>query len=233
MSLSFPSSVRLFAVGLVLLSKPVAADMGPLLSEQWDSWLEIGAIGSTELSRGEFAFFLPRGNESTLGFLDLRAKVLTDFDDDDGFEGNFAAGVRHMLSTPLLGQGWNIGYWGGADARQSESDNVFWQFSTGLELISADWELRANGYIPITERKDANPSRVDFDLSGSQLFMEGAAEVALCGVDGAVGWRLPLERWDFIGVDWHPDKHTVRVFVGGFHFEAADVSGGQDPLQRR
>ena len=109
--LARPSSVRLLAALALLVSKPVAAELGPLISDRWDSWAEIGAIGSTELHRGEIAFFLPRGNESTLGFLDLRVKVLTDFDDDDGFEGNFAVGARHMLGMPVLGQSWNIGGW--------------------------------------------------------------------------------------------------------------------------
>lgn len=225
MSLSCPPSIRvLAALLLLLLSKPASAELGPLLSNEWESWAEIGAVGSTELNHGEFAFFLPRGNESTLGFLDLRVKLLGDFDEDESFEGNFAGGVRHMLGTPVLGQGWNVGYWAGADVRQSVSDNVFWQFSSGVELLSSDWDLRFNGYVPLSKSKNADPHRVDFDLSGSSVLMEGAAEVPLYGVDGEVGWRIPLERWSFGGGDWQPEDHTVRIFVGGFYFDDDDVS---------
>lgn len=129
----------------------------------WKPWVEFGGFAFTELSYGEVALFVPRGNETTLAFLDLRGKA---FDANDQLEGNFAAGVRHMLDRPLLGQHWNLGLWMGGDIRRSPSQNIFSQISTGLEALSADWDVRFNGYAPLSDSKDASPGRANFEISG-------------------------------------------------------------------
>ena len=122
----------------------------------WKPWIELGGLASTELSYGEVALFLPKGNDTTLAFLDLRAKAFTD---DAELEGNFAGGMRHMLAKPVLGQNWNLGLWVGGDIRRSASDNTFSQLSTGVEALSADWDVRFNGYAPVSDPKTTRTAR--------------------------------------------------------------------------
>lgn len=86
-----------------------------------------------------------------------------------------------MLDRPILGQHWNLGFWTGGDIRRSAARNTFTQISTGLEALSADWDVRFNGYAPLSDPKDASPGQANVEVSGGRLFMTGAQEVPLWG----------------------------------------------------
>ena len=163
-------------------------------NSKWHPWFEFGgyynsrsddATGSFGTSRGETSIFAPlRGGERALLFGQLTAK----FFGDDAQEGNFALGYRHMLPT-----GFNLGGWIGADVRNTEIDNTFWQLSGGLEALSHNFDARLNWYGPVTGPKAGVAGFAQAQLVGSQIFITGGEEVALRGIDGELGLRIPTE----------------------------------------
>lgn len=199
----------------------------------WDPWFEVGgyynsrdydALGSFGTSRGETTLFAPIGGGSQdLAFAQLTAK----FFQDDAQEGNLAFGYRRML-----GSGFNLGAWIGADVRNTEIDNRFWQMSAGLEVLSNDIDLRANWYGPVTDPKAATVATAQAQISGNQIFIVGAEEVALKGVDAEIGARLPLE-W----LNVTPQSWQLRAYGGAYYFDhseaLAEIAGAKGRLELR
>jgi len=193
---------------------------------KWLPWMEFGGYYNTEnASRGEVAIFLPVSQSSTdLLFIDARGKIF----EGDAKEGNFALGYRHMH-----GSGFNLGAWIGADARTTDQDNGFWQLSGGFEALSHNIDLRINWYGPATEERAAGST--DFTkvhISGSNIVMTGGQEVALQGIDGEIGIRVPLELINL----GSPDL-TLRAYAGGFYFDndlaLEEVAGLKTRLELR
>ena len=82
MGISFRSAISVFiAFGLFAAG---AAAAPPLLMSSsnaknpWNSWLQLGLIGSNDLNRAEGELFLPNGNDTTLAFLDIRGNFFTE-----------------------------------------------------------------------------------------------------------------------------------------------------------
>ncbi|CAM5381450.1 hypothetical protein AFEL58S_01731 [Afipia felis] len=101
-----------------------------------------GALGQCSL--GDAGLFAPLWqNQTALLFTDIRGR----FDLQGGGEGNFGLGYRRMLSN-----GWNLGVYGYYDVRRTGYGNVFNQATLGAEMLSADWDLRANLYAPFGAR---------------------------------------------------------------------------------
>jgi hypothetical protein len=156
-----------FAASSATAIEPAPAPYRPGESP-WIPWFQLGLIGSNDLNRAEGELFLPNGNDTTLAFLDIRGNFFTEDFDDKEIEGNFSLGLRHMLE-----QGWNLGLWVGGDVREVESDNTFWQVSTGLEALHDNWDFRFNGYAPITGPKTAPAGSANVKISGNSIFMTG------------------------------------------------------------
>ncbi len=179
---------------------------------KWQPWLEIGGFtGTDNVSRGEAALFVPLfQREDRMVFTEIRGKLFT----EGSREGNLALGYRQMLDS-----GWNLGGWVGFDARTSESDNRFRQVAAGLEALSADWDFRFNGYYPLSDAKTYD-TPVSAELIGNQLFINGAAEVPLHGVDLEGGYRLPVnlgagsELWIHGGGFWFDDELAAESVTG-------------------
>lgn len=181
---------------------------GPAVADEagakWAPWIEAGGFASSERSRGEINAFAPLyQNETGLLFADIKGKLFT----ESAKEGNFALGYRQMTDWE-----WNLGIWAGYDLRESEYNNDFKQVSFGMEALSADYDIRLNGYVPLSDPAGAN-GLAQIQISGSQIFMTGGQEVPLGGVDGEVGWRVPIET--FLNDTAH---HGMRVYAGGFYF---------------
>jgi hypothetical protein len=176
----------------------------------WQPWIELGGYwGSDNASRGEVVLWAPLAqNGSSLSFLDLRGKLF----DDEVYEGNAAIGYRTMLDL-----GWNLGLWAGYDVRRSAADNVFHQVSAGIEALSPDWDLRLNGYLPVSDAQ-ASGGVGEVVLSGNQIFMTGSLEVPLYGVDGEIGVRLLGNDDPGPGL-----RSELRVYGGGFWFDSDDI----------
>ena len=147
------------------------------------------------------------------------------------------------------------------DRRNSEFGTNFDQVSFGVEALSADWDLRLNGYAPLNDRERVASSTssvtsesssgggaATVEVIGSSIFLvtEGSSistttittqselyELALWGVDAEVGYRIPLERFGHDpawGLSLKDESealssryHDLRVVVGGFYFDHADL----------
>ncbi len=200
------------ASGMVVLAAQAQADdTSPVApAAKWQPWAELGGYWSSEeTSRSEAVVWAPlMQGASALFFIDGRGKLF----EEDVSEGNLALGYRQMLAS-----GWNLGIWSGLDVRHTEADNTFWQLSGGLEALSANWDLRVNGYVPLTDPK-GSPTLAEVQLAGDQIFMIGGQEVPLYGVDGEVGYRLLGTPETAAG-----RRHELRVYGGGFWFDASDA----------
>ncbi|MEQ8823134.1 MAG: right-handed parallel beta-helix repeat-containing protein [Filomicrobium sp.] len=199
----------------------------------WHPWFEIGGYynsrdddgrGSFGTSRGETTLFAPiTGSEQDLLFTQVTAKFFA----DDAQEGNLALGYRRMVSPSII-----LGGWLGADARHTELGNTFWQMSGGLELLSQSVDFRFNWYGPITDPKTTSADVAEARISGDQIFVVGSEEVGLKGVDGEIGYKLPIEM---AGLD--PSVFELRAYGGGFYFDDSaaleEIAGGKARVELR
>ena len=130
--------------------------------------------------------------------------------------------------------------WAGWDIRDTEEDNRFHQVSFGLEALSERFDLRVNGYVPITDPK-GSPGLAEVFLRGNNILMIGGEEVPLYGVDGEVGVLLfGGTRGGGGGSKDAPVRvrnHELRGYVGGFWFDDDDaveeVAGPKGRLEYR
>jgi len=78
------------------------------------------------------------------------------------------------------------------DVPHTADGATYFGIGAGVEAMSADWELRLNGYLPIadTTRNDAYAAVF---LEDDRIFMRGGEEHWLAGLDGEIGWRLPFD----------------------------------------
>ena len=207
----------------ILSTPPARAD-----APKWGAHLDFEGRWGEGRSLGDVGLFAPLWqNAATLFFTDLRFK----YDNDDSREGNFGLGLRHMLAN-----GWNVGAYGYFDRRRSGSGQYFNQATFGLEALSADWDLRANAYLPFGERtKSLGVS------GGGAPFAElanGTIEVvtpgvserlerALTGFDGEVGWRLPVFSAESLA--------QLRAYAGGYWFDGGglidDITGPRGRME--
>lgn len=163
------------AAGVMTASISAWAEPAP----KWGAHLELEGKAGTKRNLGEADLFLPLAqNDDTLLFADIRTRL----DDQSSREGNFGVGVRHMLED-----GWNIGGYGYFDRRRSEYHNYFSQATIGAELLGRDWDLRANGYIPMGRGRSPVDSLNSAEISGSSVVFHGGEEHALGGFDAEVG----------------------------------------------
>lgn len=183
---------------------------------KWGAHLDFEGRWGNNRSLGDAGLFAPlwQDNRSLL-FTDIRAK----FDSQDGREGNFGIGYRHML-----GNGWNVGGYGYIDVRRTGYGGNFQQATLGVEALSADWDVRANLYAPFGSRSreagitGGNPF-ADFSGGTIQIVTPGQYQIlerALTGFDGEIGWRAPLFDVDALT--------QVRLYGGGFYFDGGGVT---------
>ncbi len=200
-------------------------------SGKFVGWWELGGYyGTDDSSRGEVVLFTPlMQSASTLFFLDARGKLF----EEDVQEANLALGYRQMMPS-----GWNLGLWAGWDIRDSEADNTFHQVSVGLEALSERFDVRVNGYVPVTEPK-GSPGLAEVFLRGNNILMIGGEEVPLYGVDGEVGVLLfgGTRRGGLKGAPVPGKRHELRAYAGGFWFDAdealEEVAGPKGRLEYR
>jgi hypothetical protein len=173
--------------------------------QRWGAWGEIGGTyGTEESSYGDIAIFLPLAQTpDSLFFTELRGKY---------FEGNLLEGNAMLGYRKMTASGFNLGIWGGLDGLHTDSDNSFGQVSGGLEALSQYFDARVNGYYPFSDPQAVSGAEVV--LEGDNIFMIGGQEVALYGVDGEIGARLPL------GSGNHA---TLGVYGGGYWFDSDDI----------
>lgn len=150
-------------------------------------------------------------NENSMLFTDLRMRA----DDNSSEEYNVGLGYRQIHNGLIFGA------YGFVDHLSSATGNNYWQGTAGLELLSEDWDFRLNGYLPESTKNvltPGTPAGLVIDSGGNFGLSSGGGlrERAMPGVDGEIGYRLPIDMVD------------MRLFGGFYHFSAdgfEDVSG--------
>jgi hypothetical protein len=193
---------------------------------KWGAHLDLEGKWGNRRSLGDIGLFAPLWQSPTsLFFTDIRGRL----DDQDSREGNFGFGLRHMLPS-----GWNAGIYGYYDARRTGNGNFFQQATIGAEMLSPDFDLRVNGYLPFGKREHG------IGAGGGTPFAEfangtieivtpgvGFVERALRGFDAEIGWRLPV---------FSVDSFTqLRAYAGGFWFDGEgfirDIAGPRGRIE--
>ena len=204
------------AVSCVVTASALAGGpSAPPAQKNWLAWHEAGGFLSTERHRAESNLFAPiwQSSKALLFFLGT-GKLF----EDDIREGNFALGLRKMHRSD-----WNFGLWGGYDVRSSEEDNVFHQIAFGAEALSDRWDVRANGYVAVSD-PELSPGAARVTLTGPEISMIGGREVPLSGFDGEVGYKVFSGRGGpKDGSARHGRSHELRVFAGGFYFDDGEA----------
>jgi len=166
--------------------------------------MSLGADGNG--ANGGFDLFLPfHEGPGGLTFADFRLRLA----DDELVQGSAGLGWRAPLSDA-----WTLGLYSYLDYARTERDNSFQQFSFGGELLSRDFSLRFNGYLPFGDRtgeaEDANAAFIE----NERLIFRAGEEHALRGFDAEAGMRVPV---------FAPDSPTqLNVFGGGYWFKGVD-----------
>ncbi|MEQ9811714.1 MAG: right-handed parallel beta-helix repeat-containing protein [Azospirillaceae bacterium] len=118
-----------------------------------------------------------------------------------------------------------------ADVPHTAEGNTFVGLGAGVEAMSADWDLRLNGYLPI-EASGRNDDYAAVSLEGERIFLRGGEEHWLAGMDAEVGWRLPFDEpggatevWLRGGGYWfdHPDTADRHGFTASVELVWRDV----------
>lgn len=190
---------------------------------KWGPHIDLEAKPGSKRSLGEADLFLPLSQDAgSLVFANLRGR----FDNNSGNEGNLGLGLRRMLE-----EGWNLGVYGYLDRRRSETGNYFNQATLGAEALGADWDFRANAYLPQGERVRTLSTSVTVGIPTAalvgniiQVTTPGnttvtTTESSLKGYDAEVGWRLPFFNAE--------DRSQMRLYLGGYRFydSVTTVSG--------
>jgi hypothetical protein len=185
---------------------------------KWGSHVELIAKPGDQRSIGKLDFFSPLfQNDDTLGYLDFRGVMSS----DPSKEGNFGAGIRHILSDGPFGIDSIVGVYGFFDASSSMYDNTFYQASGGVEWLTNDFELRVNGYLP--DRRQYTISSLTSVSSAVSVAgttaqktttTSGTAQIeqGLPGFDVEAGIRLPIL-----------DKGGLWLYGGYFDFARGDI----------
>ncbi len=218
-----PNGAALALLAATLIVDPAAADPA-----KWGAHLDFEGRRGNARTLGDAGLFAPLWQDQTaLLFTDIRGR----FDSQDGREGNFGLGYRRMLAN-----GWNLGVYGYYDVRRSGYGNTFNQATLGAEMLSADWDLRANVYAPFGTRSrqigvlGGGDPFADFSNGTIQIVTPERRQLlerALTGVDGEIGWRAPV--FDVAALT------QVRLYGGGFYFDgggiARDIAGPRGRIE--
>ena len=181
---------------------------------KWKGYLEFLGKPGTERSLGQPDLFLPFLQDANdMTFLNIRGQL--QFDNTDVHEYNIGLGHRHMF------QEWILGGYGYYDHRNTQFNNAYRQFTGGLELMSVDWAFRVNGYLPENKTETVMSGvNVSVIRPGDQINVQVdgiVQEKALPGIDGEVGYLLPIP-WEA----YRAVFDETRVYAAGYHFFSED-----------
>jgi hypothetical protein len=148
----------------------------------------------------------------------------------DGFGGGFnlGAGYRELVNMShgfdpdrILG----ASFW--TDGQSTKSDNFFTQLGFGLESLGDSYDMRMNGYFPLSRTQTSDPTLIDRDtirfhdnglFAGTQLF---TTDTAYSVIDAEGAKRIAnLDAWAIAGVYYlgggGADNAGFRAGVRGY-----------------
>ncbi len=133
--------------------------------------------------------------------------------DDSNFGASTRLGYRWLSND----KGWMFGANAGADTTPYEGD-YNWQAGVGFEALSNNVELRANGYIPLSDgNKELDRGFSGAQLKNNNLYLKNTYEdwiTSFGGFDIEAG--TPVARWDNGGL-W--------LYAGYYYLDATAADG--------
>lgn len=181
------------------------------------------------MARGGHLIGKTFGRDTSISPLEVMPYMLTDehfvFADVRGFitnrsqaGGNAGLGYRYLRE--------DLNAWGGASVwydGDNSSRKYFQQVGLSFEAMISRFEMRSNVYIPITSSQIISDTMSNGTIVGNQLLFGRSIDqgVALRGVDYEAGFSIPVL-----------ERHVVRGFLGGYHFEGGP-SGGINGFKAR
>ena len=160
-------------------------------------------------------------NETSVIYGDLRLME----DSHDNHEGNIGVGYREIKSAPGLGKG-VAGIHAWIDRRLTKRGSKFHQATLGGEWLGKEVDIRANGYIPLSDKKEyivANTSGNSLVGNTIQVGTNGTlVEEPLHGFDLELGYELGSSN-KFI----RDNTDSFRVYGGGYYFDGNNTDSIQ------
>ncbi|MER9290308.1 hypothetical protein NKI71_08695 [Mesorhizobium sp. M0510] len=168
---------------------------------------QIRAIIGADNNGGNAALegFIPlkQTAESVL-FLDVRAK----HDFKDGFGQDVGLGIRRIVNPDLMIGGYaylNI---------ENYNSTQFTAATLGAEAIAPHFDAHVNVYLPIKGDSTDHSASSTLSMVSNQLIEQISVidhrDYAAWGIEGEIGAQVPVAL---------PDKHSLRLDIGGYHFE--------------
>jgi len=163
--------------------------------------IENGGVGYNHgYTTMQSRFFFERHHEKVCSFIDLRYHILN----DDTQASNIGVGVRFSPKLKYV-CGLNIYY----DFR--DKNHHFHQIGIGAEFIGERFDIRVNGYIPVSNEKILDYCRYDKYLAGYYLERK-KIEAPLEGFDLEIGRLLN-----------HPNSNINIYTAAGPYYYGGDV----------
>ncbi|WP_292648407.1 inverse autotransporter beta domain-containing protein, partial [Mesorhizobium sp.] len=168
---------------------------------------QIRAIIGADNNGGNAALegFIPlkQTAESVL-FLDVRAK----HDFKDSFGQDVGLGIRRIVNPDLMVGGYaylNV---------ENYNSNQFTSATLGAEAITSHFDAHVNVYLPIKGDHTDHSTSSTLSMVSNQLMEQISVldhrDYAAWGIEGEIGAQVPVNL---------PDKHSLRLDIGGYHFE--------------
>lgn len=134
--------------------------------------------------------------------------------ENGGFFGNFGIGRRQLVGNTAHG----LGLWYSVDDDQWDNfGHRFHEIGASLEVINPEYEIRFNGYLPISNT-DFTYGTPGNPFVGNQLLIQTGVDTALAGMDGEFGVAVPgLETWAakaFVGYYFYDPLETTSAIRG-------------------
>ncbi|MEM8696685.1 MAG: inverse autotransporter beta domain-containing protein [Pseudomonadota bacterium] len=203
-----------------------AQDMPSANQSNWDPHAELVVRPGTYETGGAVEIFVPMAqDEDSLLFVDARIGVSTEAD----YYGNWGLGFRQIVTPDLL-----IGGYGFFDATRAETGQDYYAVTFGAELLTTDFDLRANVHIPTSDGQFVSTTVAD---SGTAMVMDNRIvesfatqridEAAMTGFDVEAGVRLFSDE---------DDTQEFRLFAGAYRYwsdSVEDLTGGRARAEYR
>lgn len=166
-----------------------------------------GTVTTAGASFAEGDVMIPLyGSTDAMLFADVTGSAVT----NSGWYGSLGAGYRQIYGNYLSGA-----YVFG-DYSRTTNGNGFWVLNPGVEMFSASWDTRINGYIPMSNSVVVNGPTVAGNVIGiskNVTFNNHQQYDHLYGLFEEMGQGLDTE----VGYTFERANHT-RVFGGAYFF---------------
>lgn len=218
------SARQLLLVGAALAALAVAP---AAWADNWNPTLDAYGRAGSGQGTGALDLMVPLYQD---GATLLLGNALGGLNSDSAKAASLGLVLRHRFESGFILGGYAYG-----DFQRSSEGTTFPQLVAGLEVKTADWDLHVTGYLPFQDVEtlqsvapqagmggmlgpgqlviDGNQLLLRHDTIGAAPGIDGfkVREAALYGGEGAIGWRLPLDR--ALGHDL-----DANLYLGGYAF---------------